>query len=147
MPNVDSFHAYILTAVALCVNVLFLWGYSGAVRARVKIAVNPEDAARLKIPLEAGDPPEVARVLRAHANAQAMIFPFLILGFLFVLAGGDATFAKVVFGIFVAARVIHSFVYLAGRQPWRTLFFVVGALATVVLMGDLVWLLFRGTAT
>jgi hypothetical protein len=52
---------------------LSLWGYSGAVRAKTKTAINKEDAAMQSARLAETDPPEVARVLRAHSNAQASI--------------------------------------------------------------------------
>jgi hypothetical protein len=36
------------------------------------------------------DPPIVARILRAHRNAEATIYPFLLLGLVYVLAGGGS---------------------------------------------------------
>jgi uncharacterized MAPEG superfamily protein len=86
----------------------------------------------------------VARVLRVHANAQATIHPFLVLGLVFVLAGGSGTVAKVLFGIFTVARLLHSCVYLKGKQPWRTIFFIVSGLALIALAVAIVWLLTQG---
>jgi prostaglandin-E synthase 1 len=103
--------------VVLSINLLFVWAYSGATRAKAKVAIKKEDAERVGARLESIDPPEVARVLRVHANAQATIYPFLVLGLVFVLAGGSAGFAKADFGIFVVARITHSMVYLAGVEP------------------------------
>jgi microsomal prostaglandin-E synthase 1 len=40
--------------------------------------------------------------------------------------------------VFTAARLAHTFAYLGGRQPWRTLSFTLGALTTLVLMGFVV---------
>jgi prostaglandin-E synthase 1 len=134
-----AFVAYAVACVVLVVDLLFLWIYSGLVRAKVGIAINPEDAARFGVPLSEADPPEVARVLRAHANAQATIFPFLLLGLVFVLIGGPTEIAFVLFAIFTAARMAHSVSYLRGNQPWRTNSFVVGGLATIALIGFLVW--------
>ena len=68
------------------------------------------------------DPPEVARVLRAHANAMANIVPYALVGLVFVLVGGSPTVALVLFGVFTAARLAHSVAYLSGKQPWRTIF-------------------------
>jgi prostaglandin-E synthase 1 len=141
-----AFVIYAIACVVLTINVLALWGYSGAVRSKTKIAINKEDAERFGAVLEHVDPPEVARVLRAHANAQATIYPFLFLGLVFVLAGGSAGFAKIVFGIFVAARIAHSIVYLAGKQPWRTLLFTASGLTILVLIGDILWLVIQGPA-
>ncbi len=139
-----TFVVYAITSVVLCLNLIFLWGYSGAARGKSKTAINPEDAAMFKTPLKELDPPEAARVLRAHANAQANIVPFLFLGLVFVLAGGSAGTAKIIFGIFVFARLAHSVVYLAGKQPWRTAFFVLGGLATLALLGDIIWMTVQG---
>jgi microsomal prostaglandin-E synthase 1 len=140
----EAFVAYAIATLFLVANILFLWGWSGTVRSKTSKAVNEEDAALFKVSLDPVDPPEVARVLRAHANAQASIYPFLFLGIVFVLAAGDATFGRVLFSIFVIARICHSVAYLKGKQPWRTLFFTVGGLTTLVLMGDIVWLLVKG---
>jgi hypothetical protein len=38
---------------------------------------------------------------------------------------------------------MHSFAYLRRMQPWRTISFVVGALATVALMLAIAWLMVR----
>ncbi|HEX4447131.1 MAG TPA: MAPEG family protein [Polyangiaceae bacterium] len=140
-----TFVVYVVVALMLCANVLFLWSYSGAVRGKTKTAINPEDAARFGAALADVDPPEVARVLRAHRNAQAAIYPFLFLGLVFVLLGGSAGTATIIFGTFVVARILHSVVYLGARQPWRTLFFVAGALATGALMVDILVLLVRAS--
>jgi uncharacterized MAPEG superfamily protein len=139
-----AFLVYAITCLVLCVNLLFLWGYSGAGRAKTKIAINEEDAVRFDASLAEMDPPTVARVLRAHDNAQASIYPFLFLGLVFVLVGGTAGTATVIFGIFTGARLLHSVFYLAGKQPWRTIFFSVGGLATIVLMLAIIWLMIKG---
>jgi prostaglandin-E synthase 1 len=139
-----TFLVYAIACLILCANLLFLWGYSGTARARTKTAMNEEDAARFGASLAEIDPPPVARVLRAHGNAQASIYPFLFLGLVFVLAGGTAGTGMVIFGIFTGARLLHSIFYLAGKQPWRTVFFTVGGLATIALMLDIVWLMIQG---
>lgn len=46
--------------------------------------------------------------------------------------------AWAVFGVFTFARLAHSFTYLGGKQPWRTLSFALGGVATVTLMGFIV---------
>jgi prostaglandin-E synthase 1 len=139
-----AFTAYVVMGLILSLNLLVVWAYSGAVRGKTKTAINKEDADQFKTPLVEEHPPEVARVLRAHANAEANIYPFLFLGLVFVLAGGSATTAEIIFGVFTLARVVHSFVYLAGKQPWRSLAYGVGGLATVALMVSIVLLLVRG---
>lgn len=39
--------------------------------------------------------------------------------------------ALIYFGTFTAARLLHSLFYLWGRQPFRTMMFGVGVLATL----------------
>ena len=135
----DSSHdetlvAYAITCLVLSANLLFLWAYSGATRGRSKTAINPEDAAQFGAPLAEFDPPAVARVLRAHANAQAAIYPFLLLGLVYTLLGGAAGTATIIFGGFTVARIAHSVAYLSAKQPWRTVFFIAGGVATIALM-------------
>jgi uncharacterized MAPEG superfamily protein len=144
--NGDSvFLAYSLTSVLLCLNLLLLWVASGAVRARGGLAINPEDGARYKTAVSDQDPPDVARILRAHRNAEAVIYPFLLLGLVYVLAGGTITFAAPVFAIFVAARLAHSGFYIAAKQPWRTASFAISLLATIALLVGDVWFTFHVT--
>ena len=139
--NNPAFLAYAITCLVLCANLLFLWLYSGALRGGSRTVMNEEDAQTFKAALVLVDPAPVARALRAHQNAQASIYPFLLVGLLFVLAGGSADFAAILFGLFTLARLLHSVAYLRQMQPWRTISFVVGVLATVALMLDVAWLL------
>ncbi len=140
----SAFIAYAITCLVLCINLLVLWGYSGAVRGKTKTAINHEDSVQFGSALKDFDPPEVARVLRAHGNAQANIYPFLFLGLVFVLAGGSTLAAEIIFGIFTVARLLHSVVYVAGKQPWRTAFFVLGGLATIALLVEIGYLVVKG---
>jgi len=135
-----SFLIYSASMVLLCLNVLALWGYSGAVRNKSKTTPNPEDlgATAKGAALAEVDPPAVARVLRAHRNAADNILPFAVLGLLFVLWGASPMLTAIFCGVFVVARVGHSLSYLGEKQPWRTISFGVGALATLVMVGFLV---------
>ena len=136
------FVAYAITCVVLCLNLLMLWVSSGAIRAKGGVAINPEDGARYGVPVSEYDPPTVARLLRAHRNAEATIYPFLLLGLLFVFTGGKAAIAIPIFAIFVVARIVHSIVYLKAMQPWRTIAFAVSLLAVVALVGAIIHDLF-----
>ena len=136
-----AFVAYAASSIVLAVNLLFLWAWSGAVRSKTKTTPNEEDASTVlrgaKF-VEGPEPPAVARVLRAHANATANIVPFAILGLVFVLAGGSGTAAAWIFGAFTLARIGHSLAYLNEKQPWRSLCWGLGLATTVVLMGFIV---------
>lgn len=129
-----AFPAYAVATLVLCLNLAGLWIYSGAARSRTGTAINPEDSTRFGVALAETDPPAVARILRAHRNAEAVIYPFLLLGLVFVLAGGSARTAQILFGLFTAARLLHSAAYLGGRQPWRSIFFGVSGLCLIALM-------------
>ncbi|HEY3817521.1 MAG TPA: MAPEG family protein [Polyangiaceae bacterium] len=131
-----AFVAYAIALIVLSLNLLFLWAYSGVVRGKTKTTPNQEDAKGNK--LVEIESPEVARVLRAHTNAMANIVPFALLALVFVLAGGSAQAAQILFGVFTAARLAHSFAYLGGKQPWRSICFGIGILTTVVLVGFIV---------
>lgn len=135
--------AYSIVCLVLCGNLIFLWAYSGMVRGKTRTAINREDSEFFGGAFEESDPSAVARVLRAHANAQANIYPFLFLGLVFVLNGGSERVAGITFGIFTLARIAHSFAYLVGKQPWRTISFVVGGIALLALMVEIVCLLLR----
>jgi microsomal prostaglandin-E synthase 1 len=134
---------YCIATLALVVNLVALWAYSGFVRAKTKVVINEEDARTVATgaAVELADPPTVARVLRAHANAMAIIVPFLLLGWLYVVLGGGTTMARVLFGAFVVARFAHSFAYITATQPWRTITFVASMAATTIVFGNVVWLL------
>ncbi len=135
-----AFVVYTVCTLILTVNLLGLWVYSGVVRGKVKVTPNAEDAGNLikGASLAERDPPEIARVLRAHANAMANIVPFLATGLLYVMWGAGTTAAWVLFGGFTFFRVVHSFAYVAGKQPWRTLSFSAAGLAQLGVLVQLV---------
>jgi uncharacterized MAPEG superfamily protein len=135
-----SFLIYSAAMVVLCLNMLGLWGYSGSVRGKTKTTPNPEDPDTVAkgATVAAVDPPEVARVLRAHRNAADNILPFAILALLFVIWGASPMLTAIFCGTFVVARLGHTLSYLGGKQPWRTVTFVIGGVATLVMVGFLV---------
>lgn len=131
-----AFAAYTVASCVLILNQIILWMMSAGVRGKSKVAMNPEDLLSVSkgSTLVDSEPPEVARVMRVHANGQANILQFLFLGALFVQVGGSATEAQILFGVFTVARVLYSIVYMAGKQPWRTITFIIGVLTTVALL-------------
>lgn len=148
MPTLSTdptFVAFAISALLLSANLLALWAYSGVVRAKTRSVMNPEDVTAFgsTAALVTADPPEVARVLRAHSNAVAVVVPFVVAGLVYVLLAGPVLPAKLAFGAFVTARLAHSAAYLREKQPWRTASFAAGLLALVALLGLDVWLLAR----
>jgi microsomal prostaglandin-E synthase 1 len=140
LANEPAFAIYALCTVVLCLNLLGLWGWSGGVRGKTKTTPNSEDATTVAKGAKVLDdePPEVARVLRAQRNADVNVVPFLVLGLLYVINGASARAAWIMFGGFTLARIGHTFAYLGGKQPWRTLFFVAGGVITLALMVQVV---------
>jgi prostaglandin-E synthase 1 len=128
------FLPYAITCVVLTLNLLLLWISCGVIRAMNKFTINVEDGASYGVPVSEIDPPAVARALRAHRNAEAIIYPFLLLGLVYVLAGGRVWIALPIFAIFTFSRLAHSIFYLRAKQPWRTVAFAVSLGTRLVLM-------------
>ena len=130
MSEVARYYALAATFVSLHLIALAL--YTGSVRVKNKKWVNPEDAKFNKGEKVDVDAFAVARVKAAHMNLLENAVPFLVIGALYTtMANPSKTGALAYFGTFVGARVLHSFVYIAGKQPFRTICFVIGMLATV----------------
>ena len=85
-------------------------------------------------------------VRQAVTNAEATIYPFPLLGLVYILAGGGARTAVPIFAAFVIARIAHSIVYLKGLQPWRTISFAASLLGILALMVALISVLLTGPA-
>jgi prostaglandin-E synthase 1 len=54
---------------------------------------------------------------------------------LLALVGTPYLAAAILYGVFVAARLLHSVCYVRGIQPFRTLSFGIGALDQVAILG------------
>lgn len=128
-----AFAAYALACVVLVVNLFVLAGMTGGGRAKVKVFVNAEDVTK-DGKVQPTDAEWIARLLRVHRNALENFVPFAVIGLLYVLMGASERGAYVLFGTYVVARILHSIAYLAGKQPWRTILYGVGVLATVGMM-------------
>ncbi len=141
MATNHAFLAYAASMIVLALNLLALWAYSGAVRGKTKTTPNTEDASTVSkgSKLVDTEPPEVARVLRAHANAMANILPFALVALVYVLAGASGIAPLILFGVFTLARISHSLTYLGAKQPWRSASWGLGLLTTLVLVGFTVW--------
>jgi uncharacterized membrane protein YecN with MAPEG domain len=132
-----AIQVYVVFTALLAANLLGLWIFSGTIRGKTKTTLNEEDARTILqgSKLTEVEPPEIQRALRAHANAMANIIPFLFLGQLYVMiAAPRAAIVLAVCSTFTIARYGHSFAYLRGTQPWRSIFFVIGVLATVAVL-------------
>lgn len=126
-----------LSVYALCMVVLFLKMfmvscYQGYHRLRFVAFTNPEDAAVFKRAAQAAERPEVIRAAKVWANDLENIPAFFALGGLAIALDAAAQPTVWLSIAFTLARVLHTLAYLLRLQPWRTLFYAIGA---VCLLG------------
>jgi uncharacterized MAPEG superfamily protein len=111
---------------------------SGVVANPEDVGVNPGSHA------EPQDAPDTLRAKKAHINDLENIPGFMILALLYTLAGGTTTGGWAYFGIYFAARLIHTVCYLNAVQPWRSAAFFLGQFAMFGLVVQLLLGAFRG---
>ncbi|MBL4688841.1 MAG: MAPEG family protein [Nannocystaceae bacterium] len=146
IPASPVFTAYVASTIVLGVNLLLLANNTALSRAKAKEVVNPEDEVLnqgAKVVFENGND-LTERYRRAHRNALENIPLFLITAFVLSLTAVSTMTAYVLFGIFVAARLFHSFAYVTQLQPWRTVSFGVGAVDQLVILGVLAYQVLAG---
>lgn len=129
--QIAAMKLYAITATIVALHLIGLAVVTAIVRGKHKVFLNPEDAKTFKGDPAEAEHPKVARVKRAHLNLIENAIPFLVVGFLYALTNPSALGANAYFWTFVGARLLHSVVYIAEKQPFRTLMFLIGALATV----------------
>lgn len=94
----------------------------------------PEDA-RLVGVLPQPEPQIVERIQANWRNELENTPIFLLMATCFVLLGGGATPLAVVSAGYLPARVLHAIAQLRALQPYRTLWYLCGLLASAVLAG------------
>jgi glutathione S-transferase len=130
------FQIYVVCSSVLVLNLLFLANGTGYARAKSGKALNPEDGKVTKgAEITSQDEGAVARYRRAHMNALENILPFLPMGYLMVLTRPSVAVAAGLFGTFTFFRLAHTFFYLKGKQPGRTISFAIAALALTGVVG------------
>lgn len=127
---------------ALCVLVLFLKMlaiscYQGFFRLRFRAFTNPEDAGFFHRDANSRELPQVSRAARAWANDLENIPLFFVLGGLCIAVEATGVATTWLFCTFTVARVMHTVMYLRGRQPWRTLAYGVGLICLLGLAGGI----------
>jgi uncharacterized MAPEG superfamily protein len=135
----EAFNIYLLCVAALAFNVWFLVTLIAVRRGQAKVFVNAEDAKAFKGKIADADAPAVERAKAAHRNALENIPIFAILGLLYVTTGATKSGALAYFVTFAVSRWVHTFLYLGGIQPWRTLVFTIGLLVNIGLSVQLVF--------
>lgn len=126
-----AIRTYAITSTILGAHLLLIALWTGTVRVMRKEWVNKEDAEFNKARLTEVEHPDVARVKRAHVNAIENLIPFAIIAGLYVfMTAPSATAAAIYLWTFTAMRLLHTVFYLAQKQPFRTITFAIGVLAT-----------------
>lgn len=107
-------------------------------RRKSHIVLNPEDTTVNPGSHAASqEAPETLRAKRAHLNDLENIPGFLILAMLLTLAGASSTAGWVTFGVYFAARTLHTVFYLNQAQPYRSLAFFAGQITQFALIVQL----------
>lgn len=125
--------AFAIGVVVLCLKMFALSCYQGYFRLRLVAFTNPEDAAVFQRPAQAVECPQVLRAARAWANDLENIPLFFALCGLAIALDASPTLCAWLSTLFTFARVLHTVAYLAGVQPWRTVFYGVGILCLLGL--------------
>jgi uncharacterized MAPEG superfamily protein len=130
----SEYQFYALTTVILFFKMVANSIVQGIGRVNAKAFVTAEDARFFAqaspVPDEA---PIVKRAIMCWRNDLENIPIFLFLGLIYVTLGCWPEGVYIYFTIFVVARILHTFAYLNGMQPWRTIFFTIGMTMCVAL--------------
>lgn len=141
--NPTLFVVFGITVILLSLKALFLGTATAATRGRLKSFLNSEDAEWLGGVHANPDPEAVARLGRAHRNDLENLLPFFICGLLYVLAGGQALAGYIYCGVFLVARVFHTFAYLGARPMLRRNAYTFAFLVIVILGVHAAWTMAR----
>ncbi len=120
---------YALTTVVLLFKMFANSIAQGRGRVSSNIFTVPEDAKLFGGRVEAQEAPSVQRAAACWRNDLENIPMFLILAGIYVMAGLSAQAFAIYCITFMVMRILHTFFYLKGAQPWRTIVFVIGAVA------------------
>src|SRR5690606_19386696 len=87
--------------------------------------------------------PTAERAAFCWRNDLENIPLFLILALGFVLVGGSTEWGLVYFAVYAIARISHTVFYMCMLQPWRTIAYEIGAVATVLMAAHTVYIVLR----
>jgi uncharacterized MAPEG superfamily protein len=146
MPDITALPAFrplLLFSVLLVLKMGAVAFATANARRKAQVVVNPEDTKVNPGSRAASeDAPDTLRAKRAHQNDVENIPAFLVLALLFTLAGCSALAGWLYFGVYFAARTLHTIFYLRASQPGRTVSFFVGQLTQLGIMVQLLMKVF-----
>ncbi len=141
--DLPAFRPLVLFSVLLALKMGVVAFATANARRKSRVVVNPEDTSVNPGSRAAGeDAPETLRIKRAHQNDLENIPVFLVLALLFTLSGCSATAGWAYFGVYFAARALHTIFYLNAVQPFRTAAFAVGQLTQLGIIVQLLMKIF-----
>ncbi len=119
---------YILAVVATVTALMWIPYMTARVltRGTVKALANPDPSFK-------PDPAWAERARRAHANAVENLAVFAPLVIVAALMGVSTPATVLAAQVYLGARLVHYVVYSAGIPVVRTLAFVTGSVATLVI--------------
>ncbi|HVN91044.1 MAG TPA: MAPEG family protein [Candidatus Binataceae bacterium] len=120
---------YALTTVVLLFKMFAISITQGIGRVSSQIYTVPEDAKLFGGKVEREEVPSVQRASACWRNDLENIPMFLILAGIYEMAGLSAHYFAIYCITFTAMRILHTFFYLKGVQPWRTVVFTIGTFA------------------
>jgi len=135
-----SMRLFAVCAAILVIKMLVTANLTGFLRTSRSVYSSPEDYRLFGQEPKTARDEQIERIRRAHRNDLENVLPFFAVGFLYALAAPSSTVAAVLFVAFTVARIVHTAVYIAGLQPWRTITF---AVAQVALYAMALIVLFR----
>lgn len=103
----------------------------GYARKRAQVLAVPEDAKVFGPGAVGGSSDLLKRADNCWRNDTQNIPMFLILAAAYLLLGASPFGMGLAMLVFCLSRSLHSVAYLRGWQPWRSLAFFVGFLATI----------------
>ena len=126
----------IVGVLTLCLLSVLLAIYSGSSKGFAGVLSGPI------IPADDDNP--LYRIDRAHMNSVEALAPFVVPALLAMMVGVGPTTLAVLVWVHVALRLVHLAVYLRGGKAAkggsvRTILYVSGALATLVLIAVTGW--------
>ncbi|KAL7027805.1 hypothetical protein ACKWTF_005596 [Chironomus riparius] len=136
----DVFRAYAFWTAITIFKMLFMSVLTGRTRLKNKIFINHEDTVGRNVEIVVNDE-DVERIRRAHRNDLENCFPFMIIGFLFVLTNPSSFIGVNCMRIGAISRIIHTIAFLNALQPWRFIGFL-GCILVTVYMGIQVLMFF-----
>jgi glutathione S-transferase len=125
---------YALTAIVLEVKMAAIALVQGRGRVSTGVFVLPEDAKLFSGTEAPQEAPIVDRASKAWRNDLENIPIFLILAGIYVMAGLSSGAFAFYCIVFMVTRILHTYTFIKGVQPWRTVVFTIGALAMFAMM-------------